>query len=148
MSSRNHQIDVRTVAYMIRNFCKPRFHIEFLMCHRVWRFRYIERKFNCKTKKCQKIWQIFFFVYNNIVKLKKWRFIPYEKTHGNKNQKLWSITQQIKKSSGWLLQRTRHFQKIRNFKETETHNGKNVESAIRNFPTFTWWIKKSWLKMQ
>ncbi len=68
--------------------------------------------------------------------------------HGNKNQMLWNFTQQIKMSSGWLLQRTRHFQKIRNFKKTKTHNRKNDESAIGNFPTFTWWTFKKWLKTQ
>lgn len=68
--------------------------------------------------------------------------------HGNKNQMLWNFTQQIKKSSGWLLQRTRHFQKIRNFKKTKTHDRKNDESAIGNFPTFTWWTFKKWLKTQ
>jgi len=75
-------------------------------------------------------------------------FYSLFKTHGNKNQKLWNFTQQIKMSSGWLLQRTRSFQKIRNFKKTKTHRWKDDESSRWNFQTFTWWIKKSWLKTQ
>lgn len=68
---------VRTVAYMIRN--EIRFSYHFLMCHRIWHWWYKKIENNFKTKKCQKIWQIFFCVYNNIVKIKMWRFIPYSK---------------------------------------------------------------------
>lgn len=150
MSSRNHQI--MSGRLHIWSGClslarRPVF-ISFLMCHRVWQSHHKKTKWFCKTKKCQKIWQIIFSVYNYIVKLKKDTFIPYEKTHGNKNQNLWSITQQKKITSGWLFTRTRRFQKNGNFEKTKKNNGKNVESSIRNFKTFTWWIKKSWLKTQ
>ena len=79
MFSRNHQINRPDGCTIWTNVVKRPVSYHFFVCHRVWHWCCKKTKTKIKTKKCQKIWQIFFCVYNYIVKLKIWRFYSLQK---------------------------------------------------------------------
>lgn len=120
MSSRNHQI--MSGRLHIWSGClslarRPVF-ISFLMCHRVWQSHHKKTKLFCKTKKCQKIWQIIFSVYNYIVKLKR-RFYSLWKNTWKQKSKVVKYYATKENHFGLIIYKNPTFSKERKFWENE-----------------------------